>query len=80
MVTVYLLSFSGNHHLDKPLELTWYVIFPSWDLDLETSGLYLRNVGPQWHPTTSVATRKIVAATMAGNQNYPEEYEEKLQQ
>ncbi|RZC71973.1 hypothetical protein C5167_035131 [Papaver somniferum] len=27
--------------------------------------------GPLGHPTISVATRKIVAATMACNQNYP---------
>ncbi|RZC56602.1 hypothetical protein C5167_015453 [Papaver somniferum] len=34
--------------------------------------LYFRNFGPKWHPTNSRATRKIVAATIDGNQNYPD--------
>ncbi|XP_026387073.1 uncharacterized protein LOC113282307 [Papaver somniferum] len=54
------------------LSRTWFVIFPWGELDLETSGLYFRNVGTKWHPTISAATRKIVVAPMAGNQNYPD--------
>ncbi|RZC55098.1 hypothetical protein C5167_013951 [Papaver somniferum] len=61
-----------NCHLffqDVVIDLCCYLRYGRHNRKLDDSTL--GPSGPLGHPTTSVATRKIVAATMAGNQNYP---------